>query len=196
MHASSRATTGHDRTPVSRVTTIHTLGPAGTNLEKAAHHWFEEQRRDGRVVLHTEVEDGLDVMRFDGTEAILACAVYPRLHDLVFGNLDRLAMVDTFILDTYDMVLASRPEQDSIATIVTHPAPSCLVTSRGEISFASSNSHAAALCASGLYDSCVTTDQAARSEGLRVVENFGPVPMVFTVHAGRPGPGPALGEAR
>ncbi|GGQ69905.1 type 2 periplasmic-binding domain-containing protein [Couchioplanes azureus] len=171
--------------PTSQVTTIHTLGPTGTNLEKAAHRWFAERRRAGRVVLHAEVEDGLDVMRFDGTEAILACAVYPRLHDLVFENLHRLAMADSFILDTYDMVLATRPGQGPIKTVITHPAPSCLVAGRGEIAYASSNSVAAAECAAGRYDACVTTDRAALTEGLHTVENFGPVPMVFTLHVGK-----------
>lgn len=179
----------HSRTPVAlpRVATIHTLGPTGTNLEKAAHQWFADQGRRGEVVLHAEVEDGLDVMTFDGTEAILACAVYPRLHDLVFNNLDRLRMADSFILDTYDMVLAARPGQGPITTIVTHPAPSCLVAGRGDIAYASSNSTAAADCAAGRYDACVTTSRAAQSEGLRTVENFGPVPMVFTLHVGKGG---------
>ncbi|WP_344125167.1 hypothetical protein [Luedemannella flava] len=169
--------------------TIHTLGPSGTNLEKAAHRWFADRRRQGTVVLHGEVEDGLDVMKFDGTEAILACAVYPRLHDLVFSNLHRLEMADSFILDTYDMVLATRPDQGPVTTIITHPAPSCLVADRGTITYASSNSVAAAECAAGRYDACVTTGQAAQAEGLRTLENFGPVPMVFTLHVGKVGAG-------
>ena len=172
----------------SAVSVIHTLGPVGTNLEKAAHYWFNGQGRDGTVVLHTQVEDGLADMRFDGSDAILACAVYPRLHDLVFQNLHRLEMVDSFILDTYDMVLATRPGQQSVTTIVTHPAPSSLVTARGQITLSSSNSRAAADCAAGLFDACVTTSQAARRAGLDVIENFGPVPMVFTLHAGKGGP--------
>ncbi|WP_433353090.1 hypothetical protein ACQPYV_21740 [Micromonospora saelicesensis] len=185
--ATGRSTAGSGTTALPHVTTIHTLGPTGTNLEKAAHRWFADRQRPGQVILHAEVEDGLDAMTFDGTEAILACAVYPRLHDLVFGNLHRLTMADSFILDTYDMVLAARPGQESVSTIVTHPAPSCLVTNRGTISYASSNSVAAAVCAAGDYDACVTTDRAARAEGLLTLENFGPVPMVFTLHVGKVG---------
>lgn len=184
---SGRFATGLMSPPLPRVATIHTLGPSGTNLEKAAHRWFADRQRPGEVVLHAEVEDGLDVMKFDGTEAILACAVYPRLHELVFSNLNRLEMADSFILDTYDMVLATRPGQGSVTTIITHPAPSCLVADRGTISYASSNSVAAAECAAGRYDACVTTSQAARTEGLRTLENFGPVPMVFTLHVGKAG---------
>jgi hypothetical protein len=188
MHASgTHSVAGILQWSPSDVTTIHTLGPTGTNLEMAAHRWLRRQGRDGTVVLHAQVEDGLDSMRFDGSDAILACAVYPRLHDLVFQNLHRLAMVDSFILDTYEMVLATRPGQRSVATIVTHQAPSSLVASRGQVSLSSSNSRAAADCAAGLYDACLTTDRAARSAGLRVIESFGPVPMVFTLHAGMGG---------
>ncbi|MFJ9691485.1 bacilysin biosynthesis protein BacA [Kitasatospora sp. NPDC101183] len=182
--AHGRATVGTE--DLSRLTAIHTLGPTGTNLEKAAHHWFAERDRPGAVVLHAEVEHGLDAMRFDGSEAILACAVYPRLHDLVFSNLHRLVMVDSFLLDTHHMVLAGRTADTPLSAIVTHPAPSCLVSARGPISYASSNSQAAALCAAGRYDACVTTGPAARAAGLTVVEDFGPVPMVFTLHLGIP----------
>ncbi|MET9346253.1 bacilysin biosynthesis protein BacA [Streptomyces termitum] len=186
MNDSTALKTGHDRA-LSDITTIHTLGPTGTNLEKAAHHWFAGRGLAGTVLLHPEVEDGLDAMAFDGTEAILACAVYPRLHDLVFSNLHRLEMADSFLLDTHDMVLAGRPgATGEVATIVTHPAPSCLVTGRGDITLTSSNSRAAALCAAGEFDACVTTGPAAAAEGLHLLENFGPVPMVFTLHVGRP----------
>ncbi|GAA3006580.1 prephenate decarboxylase [Streptomyces drozdowiczii] len=180
------ATSKDDREDsLSRVTVIHTLGPSGTNLEKAAHHWLTRRGTTGKVVLHAEVEDGLDAMAFDSTEAILACAVYPRLHDLVFQNLHRLEMADSFILDTHDMVLAGRPDHASLSTIVSHPAPSSLVAERGEVTLTSSNSRAAALCAAGQFDACVTTGPAAAAEGLRLIENFGPVPMIFTLHVGR-----------
>lgn len=181
-HATSK---GDRDGALSRVTVIHTLGPSGTNLEKAAHHWLAERGVAGKVVLHAEVEDGLDAMAFDSTEAILACAVYPRLHDLVFRNLHRLEMADSFILDTHDMVLAGRPDHTAVSTIVSHPAPSSLVAERGEVTLTSSNSRAAALCAAGRYDACVTTGPAAAAEGLRLIENFGPVPMIFTLHVGR-----------
>ncbi|MGC4949593.1 bacilysin biosynthesis protein BacA [Streptomyces sp. DT224] len=170
---------------LSGVTVIHTLGPTGTNLEKAAHYWLTRRGTAGKVVLHAEVEDGLDAMAFDGTEAVLACAVYPRLHDLVFQNLHRLEMADSFILDTHDMVLAGRPGHTALSTIVSHPAPSSLVAERGDVTLTSSNSRAAALCAAGRYDACVTTGPAAAAEGLRLIENFGPVPMIFTLHVGR-----------
>ncbi|MEV6165509.1 bacilysin biosynthesis protein BacA [Streptomyces sp. NPDC052052] len=193
-----QATSKGDReSALSRVTVIHTLGPSGTNLEKAAHHWLAERGITGKVVLHDEVEDGLDAMAFDSTEAILACAVYPRLHELVFQNLHRLEMADSFILNTHDMVLAGRPDHTTVSTIVSHQAPSSLVAERGEITLTSSNSCAAVLCAAGQYDACVTTGPAAAAEGLRLIENFGPVPMIFTLHLGRTlGEGGGAGSGR
>ncbi|WLQ33672.1 bacilysin biosynthesis protein BacA [Streptomyces castrisilvae] len=185
MSDNNAALKGDREGALSRVTVIHTLGPMGTNLEKAAHHWLAGRGIAGDVTLHTEVEDGLDAMAFDGTEAILACAVYPRLHDLVFQNLHRLEMADSFILDTHDMVLAGRPDHSGTATIVSHPAPSSLVAGLGDVTLTSSNSRAAALCAAGQYDACVTTGPAAAAEGLRLIRNFGPVPMIFTLHVGR-----------
>ncbi|MEU8626001.1 bacilysin biosynthesis protein BacA [Streptomyces sp. NPDC048669] len=185
MNDNSTALTSDREPALSGVTVIHTLGPTGTNLEKAAHHWLAERGVAGKVVLHTEVEDGLDAMAFDGTEAILACAVYPRLHDLVFRNLHRLEMADSFILDTHDMVLAGRPDHAAMATIVSHPAPSSLVAELGDVTLTSSNSLAAAQCAAGQYDACVTTRPAAAARGLRLIKNFGPVPMIFTLHVGR-----------
>lgn len=39
-----------DRAAVlDRITDLHTLGPAGTNCEAAAHRWFALQDRPGRV---------------------------------------------------------------------------------------------------------------------------------------------------
>ena len=46
----------------------------------------------------------------------------------------------------------------------------------------SSNSQAAATCAAGETDACVTTAPAARRFGLEVVRDYGPVPMGFTIH--------------
>ncbi|MGL5825295.1 MAG: hypothetical protein ACRCYU_10835 [Nocardioides sp.] len=172
-----------DDTVVGRIDTIHTLGPAGTNLERAAHYWFAQAGRPGTVELHDEVEDGLDRMSYDGAQAILACAVYPRLHDLVFQNLHRLVMVDSFILDTYNMVLAAHNPKRTVRTVVSHPAPSALVSSF-EVSLTSSNSRAARQCADGHFDACLTTEKAAVEANLVITRDFGPVPMVFTVHLG------------
>lgn len=164
---------------------IHTLGPSGTNLEMAAHHWFSVRDRQPDVRLHSTLESAVPGLSDDGHEAVLACAVYPELHSLVFENLGRLAMVDSFILPTYDMVFATLPQTTRVRTVVSHPAPQSLVarvSQECELTLVTSNSRAAKDCASGHADGCITTSKAAADHGLIIRRSFGPVPMIYTLH--------------
>ena len=175
---------------------IHTLGPSGTNLEMAAHHWFGLHDRQPDVRLHTTLESAVPGLSDDGHEAVLACAVYPDLHSLVFENLGRLAMVDSFILPTYDMVFATLQQTTRVRTVVSHPAPQSLVrrvSQECELTLVTSNSRAAKDCASGRADGCITTSKAAADHGLTIRRSFGPVPMIYTLHqaGGFPGAGDA-----
>lgn len=169
---------------------IHTLGPAGTNLEMAANHWFSTRGRTPDVCLHRTLESAVPGLSDDGHEALLACAVYPDLHSLVFQNLGLLAMVDSFILPTYDMVYAARADTTQVRTVVSHPAPQSLV--RRAVpgvapTLVTSNSQAARDCARGAADACITTSKSAVDHGLEIRRHFGAVPMVYTLHqAGSP----------
>jgi len=170
---------------LNAITVIHTLGPSGTNLEMAAQHWFTSRGREPHVRLHASLESAVPGLSEDGHEALLACAVYPYLHSLVFQNLGLLAMVDSFILPTYDMVFATRFDTTELTTVVSHPAPQSLVrrvSDTCELRLVLSNSQAARDCASGAADGCVTTSKAAADNGLAIQRNFGPVPMVYTLH--------------
>ncbi|MTD55517.1 bacilysin biosynthesis protein BacA [Amycolatopsis pithecellobii] len=160
---------------------LHTLGPRGTNLEAASHEWLRRRGAAGTVELHSSIESALDVVPDDGQHALVACAVYPALHTLVFGNLHRLHMVDSFIMPTHNMVLATK-DVDVPATVASHPAPAGLVPAGTEIQEVLSNSRAAIECAEGRVEGCITTIVAAQDHGLRVLRDFGAVPMVFTVH--------------
>lgn len=177
-----------DAPALDGISVIHTLGPSGTNLEMAAYHWFTTRGRQPDVRLHPSLESAVPGLSGDGHEALLACAVYPELHSLVFQNLGKLAMVDSFILPTYDMVFATRAETTEVATVVSHPAPQSLVrlVSPGcQPTLVLSNSRAARECAGGAADGCVTTSKAAADHGLVIRRNFGPVPMVYTLHLAR-----------
>jgi hypothetical protein len=166
------------------VRVLHTLGPTGTNCEAAAHHWFEKHGIDGRVVLHDTLEAGVEAMRESGehAEALLGCVVYPDLNTLVFANLEWLQLTDCFVMPTFNMVVASA--DGSMPTrVATHPAPKHLVPRGCEYAFVNSNAVAAASCASGDFDGCVTTLAAARLHKLEIVRDFGAVPMGFSIHA-------------
>lgn len=171
----------HTGTDVERIRHVHTLGPRGTNLETAAHEWLQRRGVDGKVELHPSLETALDAVPDNGEHALVACAVYPALHTLTFGNLHRLHMVDSFIMPTHNMVLASAGAA-APRTVSSHPAPVGLVPADAESRLVLSNSQAAIDCAAGQSEGCITTVVAAERYGLRVLRDFGPVPMVFTIH--------------
>lgn len=166
---------------LNSISVIHTLGPKGTNLAAAAKEWFSRRNLKGDVQLHETVEAAIERMPHANAHALLTCAVYPNLYNVVFRNISRLKFVDSFIWPTFPMLLASR--SGSRPTVVaTHPAPQSLVPEGMKRIITTSNSQAAIDCANGAVDGCITTLAALEMHGLKVVENFGPIPMVFTLH--------------
>ncbi len=165
------------------VTRIHTLGPDGTNCQAAATFYASRHHPDAAVVLHETLEQGIDEVLADRTSVLMGCVVYPNLHNLVFPYLDKLYIADIFMFDTFNMVLAKPPHVTRVQTVATHPAPQALVSDRYEKSLVNSNAEAARLCKAGQFDACITTLVAAQKYDLVVVEDHGPVPMGFTIHA-------------
>jgi prephenate dehydratase len=160
---------------------IRTLGPTGTNCERAARFWLSNRGIDGEVILHETLEDGVKHLPDRERSALLACAVYPDLHRLVFSNLHCLKLADSFILPTHNMLLASLGSSDP-RTVASHPAPQGLVPPGAEVVLVTSNAVAARECAHGRVEACITTRPAAEQFGLRILKDFGPVPMDFTIH--------------
>ncbi|HEJ0329778.1 hypothetical protein I5M92_22165 [Serratia marcescens] len=171
--------------------TVHTLGPAGTNCEKAAHLWLKNNHHHGEVKLHQTLEDAAQYMASsDSNDVLLGCIVYPHLHHLVFKNLNHLKLTECFVMDTYNMVFASKTiNPGEIKTVGSHPAPQDLIgqvpgiNSQYSIRLFNSNSEAARQCAMGTVDACITTDISANSSDLDILADFGPVPMGFSIHA-------------
>lgn len=163
------------------ITTIHTLGPTGTNCEAAARNWFVRKARTGRVVLHDTLEIAAEEMDNTPSHALLSCIVYPKLHTLVFSNLDSLQFVDLFLMPTFNMILASR-DGSMPDHVSTHPAPQGLVPKHAVRRIVNSNARAASDCALGITDGCITTQPAAEAAGLICVSDFGRVPMGFALH--------------
>ncbi|EPL8094468.1 hypothetical protein PN925_002170 [Morganella morganii] len=86
--------------------TIHTLGPNGTNCEKAAYHWLSENNIKGSVKLYPTLETATEHVRKDKDGVLLGCIVYPDLHNIVFRNLTWLELKACFVLDTHNMLFA------------------------------------------------------------------------------------------
>lgn len=171
--------------------TVHTLGPTGTNCEKAAHLWLKNNGHDGAVKLHQTLEDAVKhMLTSDQGDVLLGCIVYPHLHHLVFNNLNNLKLVDCFVMDTHNMVFASKKaELEEIKIVGSHPAPQDLIhkvpglNKELSIKLLNSNSEAARQCEVDAVDACISTNISAQSSGLTVLADFGPVPMGFSIHA-------------
>lgn len=169
---------------LKRITTIHTLGPSGTNCEKAAYEWFAKNEIVGNVILYPTLETAVEKMPKTTEDALLGCVVYPDLHTLVFSNLHQIELAECFVMPTFNMVLASR-NGVLPARVATHPAPQQLVPNGCEKVFVNSNTQAAIDCASGLVEGCITTLVAAQQRDLAVVQDHGPVPMGFSIHVAK-----------
>lgn len=162
---------------------IWTLGPAGTNCEAAAKHYIETRNNGlGEVKLSKTLEAALEnVINRPGC-ALLGCIVYPDLHKIVFSNLDNLELTDVFLYPTFNMVIAS-PDGTIRADdkVISHPAPAGLVKEY-DVTFATSNAAAALECVSGRFNACVTTQKSAEEHSLKIIKDFGPVNMGFSIH--------------
>ncbi|MDE1462525.1 hypothetical protein [Spartinivicinus poritis] len=149
----------------------------------AAIHYCQENALDAKVVLHETLEDALDVVLTDRDFVLLGCIVYPDLHNIVFSTLKELKLKDIFLLDTYEMVLATRVDfEGSIDCVASHPAPKNLVPNGANIELCSSNAKAASMCSKSEVDACITTSKAANKYNLKVITDFGKVKMGFSIH--------------
>ena len=135
-------------------------------------------------MLHQTLEKGVEKIGDDRSSVLIACIVYPDLHNLVFSHRERLEIVECFVFSTHNMVLASRDGRMP-SSVASHPAPRKLVPDEASCRLVTSNAQAAIDCARGEIDGCITTLTAARLHGLEVVRDFGPLPMGFSVHAPR-----------
>ncbi|MGJ3349356.1 hypothetical protein [Morganella morganii] len=170
--------------------TIHTLGPNGTNCEKAAHHWLSENNIKGNVKLYPTLESATECVRQDKDGVLLGCIVYPDLHNIVFRNLTWLELKACFVLDTHNMLFASRhTDYNDIRHVGSHPAPQHLfaelplLNKEVRKTLFTSNSESGVQCAHGAVDGCITTLTTAQKYHLHILHDFGPVPMGFSIHA-------------
>ncbi|MFW8595108.1 prephenate dehydratase [Cribrihabitans neustonicus] len=160
---------------------IHTLGPSGTNCEKAALAWAGRKCPNAAVSLHRSMEQAASAVAGAPGSVLLSVVAYPQLHSIIYEHLGNLRLIDVFIMNTDNMVLASSTGEMPVLC-ATHPAPEKLLPPSMQRIYAASNVLAAAECAEGRADGCITTLRAAERYGLTILRSFGPVPMGFTIH--------------
>lgn len=173
----------------------HVLGPAGTNILRAAEQWHREMNIDHKtkIVLCDTPEQAVTSARTNKEDGVLdvfwTCAVYFREHELFFGFPDTLPFLFQVKLPLDEMQLACRPEMavrllntDAISgcRVLSHPSPATLVNKLPVVVIpARSNAAAAVRCSHGEAEACITTETAQRLNGLVTLHRFGSPPMVF-----------------
>ena len=160
---------------------VHTLGPTGTNCERAALTWAGRHCQNAGVFLHPTMEIAAEAVACCSKSVLLSVVAYPHLHSIIYEHIGQLKLMDVFIMNTDNMVLASSTGKTP-ALCATHPAPEKLIPASIERKFVTSNAQAAAVCARGEADGCITTLCAANEFSLTVLTQHGPVPMGFTIH--------------
>lgn len=172
------------------------LGPEGTNIAQACARWLRRVGIEDKstLILCPTPEDSVTAARRETApeRGVLGlfwtCAVFDREKEVFFKNPDAYPFFvqETMLLD--EMQLATRPElaaayDHSIPAhwrIASHPSPSPMVEMLPcKVVLARSNADAAAVCAAGGTEACITTESARQIHDLVRLHSFGSPPMVF-----------------
>jgi hypothetical protein len=182
--------------PAVREVRCFVLGPEGTNIAQACARWLERVGLQAKSTLSycATPEDSVAAARRETAPELgilgifWTCAVFDREKEVFFKNPDAYPFFvqETMLLD--EMQLATRPELasghlSSIPAhwrIASHPSPAPLLDLLPcTVIPAHSNAAAAASCASGDCEACITTESARQIYNLTRLHRFGSPPMVF-----------------
>lgn len=175
---------------------IFALGPAGTNIEQAAHLWILRMgvSRKTEFKLCDTPESCLMKAREVSREGCLAifwtCAVYAKENEFFFTNLDTLPFFTQQVMLLDEMQLATRGsllgellDKKRIPgswVVASHPSPAPLVRHLPcKVVLVNSNAEAAKQCVARKVEACITTEKARAIYQLAKLHSFGSPPMVF-----------------
>ena len=160
--------------------TISTLGPEGTDSQRAAHHYaLSSGISDYDILLCESFEDALDRVR-DGSDFGIVPAAYPGLFALHCKYRD-LPIIGSFVLYTKSMVLARANQNGPIRTVALHPATKHLLSDQYEPVFINSKPLCLRKVVDGDVDAGIGSKDVAEELGLKIVEEFGEIPMTWEV---------------
>ncbi len=178
---------------------IHALGPAGTNIEKAATLYSHTiPGLKSSVEMHPS---GVEPMQYaelarqqrsPGVVPLhMECAVYYDMYRLRRERAGETTFADHQHMPLIPMLLATNLSDEELArqseiVVASHPSPLPLVhrlVEDGALSYlkASSNADAALKVKEGVAQTCITTRAALQKHGLREIFDFGSPNMVFTL---------------
>lgn len=170
---------------------VFVLGPKGTNISQASENWLMEigvSHKSETILCETPEEEIKNAMEIDeeGVIPIFSlCAVYFDLCNLYFQYNTNYFFLTHYYMRLDHMQLASKTktidELKDNALVASHLSPSMLISNTNCVRInAKSNAHAAQMCADGLVDACITTEESRRIYNLNQLFEFGSPYMLFT----------------
>lgn len=164
---------------------IGTLGPEGTNSEKAATEYLQSIG-GGDLHLFDTFEEVAERLLDNTLDKAVVCTAYLKFSALYFERVPRLRMVEAFVADLHPMVVAVKPgnTRSGPQSFAVQPAILPLIRRHltdGQILPAASNASASHDVADGKADACLTTEVAAQASGLEIVCRMPPLRIPFVV---------------
>lgn len=105
------------------MTTVVTLGPAGTCHERAVNAYMAFQGvADFEIVLIADFFDGLERIRSRSDAFLVQCSAHPHVHEITETHWSEVFVVDTFIYPTKALAVLARREVEQPKTLGLVPA--------------------------------------------------------------------------
>lgn len=169
----------------SPTTVLGTLGPEGTNSQKAAREYLLRAGANAELRLFDTFEEVATALIDHTLDRALICTAYLKFSALYFERVPELHIAESFVADLHPMVIATRPGQAAgIASFTAQPAILPLVRRYlAEVDYvpAASNASAARDVVARKVDAALTTEVAAMTHGLAIVMRMPPLRIPFAV---------------
>jgi len=179
-----------DLTTGTRMTTIGTLGPAGTSSEQAALYLWADRGGDAppAIRLYDTYEAAGNALRSGAVSHFVIANAYSGVHSFYMDP--GLILASAFLFDTphYGIAVSPGHRVPAQARIATHPAPVALISellperySVADILYASSTSAAAVHAHRRETDLALTTQPAAKAHALEFISRTRTIRMLWSV---------------
>lgn len=177
---------------------IGTLGPSGTCSEEVACDYIHYQgwQLESSLQLFPTFEDAIGALFTERVDRVIVPAAYTRYNEIVFNNIDRLAVCEVLYSKTPAFLLAAQSgfqsQNNHRPLLACHRAPSPLLQKLDfdfEFLEVTSNAIAAQQLKEGQVDLCITNERALNvanskldsDQKLHVLQYFGSIEMVWIV---------------
>ena len=169
---------------------IATLGPSGTDSERAAIYYGNKLGKPYQLDLRRSFDNALQMVRSQEASFGIVPAAYKAVDDDLFRlhvrNRD-LVIVEAFPLATKEMCLGKKPGTEEIRRVALHPTTDSLCPPGVEKLYIHSKPLCVEAVVKGEADAAIGSVDVMRQYGLEIAEGFGEIPMTWEVFRKRTG---------